>query len=178
MKQKPEAGGAAEGLFAAARTFFACVFAVFTVYALFFRVAGVDGNSMEPNLHSGENVLVTTCLSLPDYGEIVAISRNGAERSIVKRVIARGGDTVDINFATHLITVNGRVIPENYRVLGAVDVQGDLSFPLQVPENCVFVLGDNRNDSLDSRFAEIGCIRFEEILGRVRCRIFPFAAIE
>ena len=165
-------------LYSVTGTFLAAMLFVFIAFVFFFRIAAVDGNSMEPNLHSGENVLVTSTAEMPDYGEIIAISKSGVPNYMVKRVAARGGDVVKINFKTHMLTVNDRVITEHYHVQGAITVQGDVTFPLTVPEGCVFVLGDNRNDSLDSRFSEIGCIRQEEILGKVRCRLFPFGFIE
>ncbi len=179
MKQaKNRRENALSAVYTVTGTFLACVTAVFALFAFCFRLAEVDGNSMEPNLHSGETVFVLQVPGMPDYGQIVAIGSPRTGRSMVKRVLARGGDTVDVNFETHLLTVNGRVIPETYRVLGAITVQGDAVFPLTVPEGSVFVLGDNRNDSLDSRFTEIGCIRQEELLGRVVCRLFPYGTIE
>ena len=178
MKQKNLKEKGIEWLYSVVGTFLAAMLCVFAAFVFFFRIAAVDGESMEPNLHSGENVLVTATGKMPDYGEIVAISKSGRDGYMVKRVAARGGDVVKINFKTHMLTVNDRVITEHYHVQGAITVQGDVTFPLTVPEGSVFVLGDNRNDSLDSRFAEIGCIRQEEILGKVRCRLFPFGFIE
>ena len=178
MKAENKKEKAIEGLFSVVGTFLAAMVCVFIAFVFFFRIAAVDGNSMEPNLHSGENVLVTATATLPDYGQIIAIGKSGRDGYMVKRVAARGGDVVKINFNTHMLTVNDRVITEHYHVQGAITVQGDITFPLTVPEGCVFVLGDNRNDSLDSRFSEIGCIRQEEILGVVRCSLFPFGFID
>ena len=178
MKQNGRESRLAAGVYSAAGTFFGCIMTVFVLFSCFFRFAQVDGDSMEPNLHNGETVFVLAGTGTPAYGEIVAIGRPKTGAAMVKRVLARGGDTVDVNFTTHLLTVNGKVIPEDYRVLGAITVQGDVTFPLTVPEGCVFVLGDNRNDSLDSRFSEVGCIRNEELVGRVICRLFPIAPID
>ena len=145
------------------------------IFVLAGRIAVIDGESMEPNLHDGDVVAIRTAYAMPQRGEIVAVGRTGDKNaSFVKRVIARAGDEVFINFETHLITINGEVIPERYRVVDALSVQGDLTYPATVPEGCVFVLGDNRNDSLDSRFSEIGFIRQEEIAGIAVFRLLPF----
>ena len=162
-------------IYSLAGTFFGLMMCLFAVFVFFGRVAAVNGNSMEPNLHDGDRIVIRTLFSAPNYGDIVAVGRSGGENpSFVKRVIAKGGDEVDIRFDDHLITVNGGVITEHYRVLDALTVQGDLTFPVTVPEGCVFVLGDNRNDSLDSRFSEIGFIRLEELAGKAVFRLFPF----
>ena len=154
----------------------ACIAGVFVLLG---RVAVIDGSSMEPNLHDGDVVAIRTAYAMPDRGEIVAVGRaNDRNASFVKRVVALAGDEIFIDFETHLITINGEVIPERYEVLDALRVQGDLTYPATVPEGCVFVLGDNRNDSLDSRFTEIGFIRQEEIAGVAMFRLLPFGQTE
>lgn len=148
-----------------------CVFALFT-FGL--RLVSVSGDSMNPNVFDGQKIVVSRFMYTPDYGDIVAIGRSTeTENSIIKRVIALPGDELYINFSTHLITVNGNVITEGYKTLGAITDEGDLTYPLTVPEDCVFVLGDNRNNSLDSRFSYIGFIRLDEITGKALFRLFP-----
>ena len=148
-----------------------CVFVLFT-FAL--RLVSVSGDSMIPNIYHGETIVVSNLMYKPDYGDVVAIGRSTeTENSIIKRVIALPGDEIDINFDTHLITVNGGVITETYKTQGAVTEKGDRSYPLRVPEDSVFVLGDNRNNSKDSRFSSVGCIKLDEITGKALFKLFP-----
>ena len=175
MKVKEKNGKLIPAVYSFCGTFIAVMTCVFVAFVFIGRIATVSGSSMEPNLHDGDAVLLTNLYPRPDYGDVIAVGRYDENNpSIVKRIIALGGDEVNINFETHLITVNGGVITEHYKVVDALTVQGDLTYPVTVPEDCVFVLGDNRNDSLDSRFSEVGFIRREEIAGKVVCRIFPF----
>ena len=161
-------------VYAAAGTFMLAITCIFALFVFVGRVAVIDGNSMEPNLHNGDVVFIRAAYDLPERGEIAAIGRADQKNpSFVKRVIARAGDEVEIRFDTHLIVVNGNVYPEHYKVVDALSVQGDVQYPVTVPEGCVFVLGDNRNDSLDSRFSEIGFIRQEEIAGIAVFRLLP-----
>ena len=130
---------------------------------------------MNPGLHEKDKIIISNFLYTPDYGDIIAINRKaGEDDTLIKRVIALGGDEINIDFESHLITVNNRVITEKYRVTAPISRAGDVVFPLTVPENCVFVLGDNRNESLDSRFSEVGCIQLDEIWGRAIIRTSPF----
>lgn len=158
-------------LFSMILTLMVCVFVLFT---LFLRLVSVSGDSMIPNIYHGEKILVSDFMYTPDYGDVVVIGRSTeTENSIIKRVVALPGDTVNINFDTHMITVNGGVITERYRTNGAITERGDMTFPLNVPEGCVFVLGDNRNNSIDSRFSSVGFIRLEEITGKALFKLFP-----
>lgn len=153
-----------------------CVFILFT---FFFRLVEVSGSSMIPNLYNGDKIIVSNFLYNPGYSDIIAIGRSTEEEpSIIKRVIALPGDTVNINFDTHLVTVNGDVILEKYPVNDSISKKGDMTFPLTVPEDCVFVLGDNRNNSIDSRFSKVGFIRLDEITGKALFRLVPFGTFK
>lgn len=148
-----------------------CVFVLFT---FFLRLVSVSGDSMIPNIYHGEKIVVSDFMYTPDYGDVVVIGRTTeTDNSIIKRVVGLPGDTVNINFETHMITVNGGVITEKYRTEGAISKRGDMTFPLNVPEGCVFVLGDNRNNSLDSRYTSVGFIKLDEITGKALFKLFP-----
>lgn len=157
-------------------TFIICIMCVALLFTFVFRTVSVVGESMLPGLNPNDKIIVSKILYTPDYGDIIAISRNaGNEDALIKRVIALPGDKINIDFETHLITVNDRVITENYRVTAPISKKGDMTFPAVVPENCLFVLGDNRNDSLDSRFSEIGFVNINRVEGKAICRISPLS---
>ncbi len=157
------------------------IFAGFMLaFLLLFRVVQVDGNSMYETLHSGDRLLLLSrsVYRTPKCGDIVVISkdsfRNG--RQIIKRVIATQGQTVDIDFDARVVYVDEEALEESYVYfpqLSAAMKQGDIQFPLTVDDGCVFVMGDNRNDSLDSRYSEIGQIDCREILGKVVFLLIP-----
>lgn len=149
------------------------VIAAFVVFCLLFRVIGVEGTSMMPTLHDGDWVAVSGLSVNIEKGDIVIITQPW-ERNvpIVKRVIAKGGDTVDIDFMLGEVYVNGIKLDEPY-IDEPTTLRYDVEFPLVVPEGKVFVMGDNRGDSLDSRSSKIGCIDERYILGKVMIRIYP-----
>ncbi len=149
------------------------IIAVFLVFALMFRAIGVDGDSMVPTLSDGDWVAVTGITLEVERGDIVVVTQPW-ERNvpIIKRVIAVGGDTVDINFETHEVFVNGMRIYEPY-IAEPTRVSYDVQFPLTVEEGKIFVMGDNRNVSLDSRSSKIGLIDERYVLGKAVARIYP-----
>lgn len=162
--------------------------AVVTVVILFtmvFRVATIDGESMENTLYSGEKIIITNLFYTPQYGDIVVISRNAdnsveaedtSDVPIIKRVIAVEGQTVDIDFMSGIVYVDGNALDEPYTKT-PTNAMHDIKFPVTVPEGCIFVLGDNRNESLDSRSSSIGeegMIDVKYVLGRAVLRIYPF----
>ena len=165
------------------------IIAVVVVFSLLFRVATIDGESMERTLFSNDKVIITNLAYEPKFGDIVVISRNAdnsvesvgsSDMPIIKRVIAVGGQTVDIDFESGIVSVDGTQLDEPYANT-PTNRYYDIEFPVYVPEGYIFVLGDNRNDSLDSRSSQIGengLIDTRYVLGHAVLRIFPFDKIE
>ena len=151
---------------------------VFLLFSFGLRFAGVKGNSMTPTLHEGEWLAVTAILPQPARGDIVIISpRNGHHQPLVKRVIAVAGDEMDLSDGRVLI--NGVIIDEPYLPQGletypANEYPSSLNYPARVPAGRVFVMGDNRGGSSDSRFSDVGFVRVNDILGKVLFRAKPF----
>ncbi len=141
------------------------------LFTFAFRVVNVEGSSMKPTLHNNDMVIVSTVGYEAQRGDIVVISStDGLKEPIVKRIVAVGGDTVDINFTTGVVTVNGT---EEEYTDELTSQQFDIAFPITVPEGTVFVLGDNRGNSLDSRSTRVGCVDERLIVGKVLFRFFP-----
>lgn len=154
------------------------------LFTFVFKIVTIDGRSMMNTLKQGEKVIISNIGYEPQQGDIVVISRNmnnityGEDQSapIIKRVIATEGQTVNIDFDAGIVYVDGVALEEPY-VRTPTNLQYDIRFPVVVPSGCVFVLGDNRNDSTDSRSSMIGnegMIDERYILGKALYRIFPF----
>ena len=149
----------------------AAIVVVTFAFLFCFRVFNVEGSSMKPTLQPGDKVVVSTIGYTPKQGDIIVLSgAEGVNKPIIKRVIAVEGDKVDINFTTGIVTVNGR---EEHYAEDLTTQQKDIAFPLEVPEGTVFILGDNRAMSLDSRSSEVGCVDERQIVGKVLFRYFP-----
>ena len=154
-------------------------FVVILVFTFLLRIAEVSGESMLPTLINKDRLIVSYLGYTPAKGDIVLVDCNDTilEEVIVKRVIATEGQTVDIDFATGTVKVDGAVIEEDYiNNLTQLD-EGGHQYPVTVPADCVFVMGDNRMDSLDSRSNLIGFVNEDNILGKVIFRYFPFNSI-
>ena len=135
----------------------------------FFRILQVNGNSMEPSLQDGE-LLITSKFFKFKKGDIVAFYYN--DKILIKRVIATEGEIVSMD-DDGAISVNGTKLEEDY--VSELDYgKCDITFPYKVPENSVFILGDNRKVSLDSRSSSIGCILNDNIIGKINLRVKPF----
>ena len=147
---------------------------IVTVVSCFIvRIIQVSGTSMDPTYRDKDAVLMSCVDESFGRGDVVVISREPkGEQSILKRVIAVEGDTVDIDFENNCVYVNNRLVDEPY-LAEPMEEAGDYNFPVTVPEGCVFVLGDNRNVSLDSRYLEIGFVPRADIFGKVILRVFP-----
>ena len=150
------------------------IIAVFLVFAFIFRLAAVEGGSMNPTLKDGDWLAVKSISTNIKRGDIVIITQpNALNEPLVKRVIAVGGDKVDINFSEGSVTINGEVIYEPF-IAEPTQRQFDIAFPITVPEGCYFVMGDNRNNSIDSRSNIVGFIKYGYILGTAEARLYPF----
>lgn len=143
---------------------------------LLFRNVIVSGSSMKNTLVNGDFlILMSNALyHNPQQGDIVVISKAGYDdgKPIVKRVIATEGQTVDINFITGTVYVDDVALEESY-IIGPTMTTGGTEFPLEVEAGHIFVMGDNRNNSRDSRFTEIGQIDEREILGKAIFLLVP-----
>ncbi len=155
-------------------TVLAVLILVFTFVA---RIIVVSGPSMENTLQNGDAMLVWSLGYTPEQGDVVVLTkRSYQEDSIVKRVIATGGQTVDIDYATGTVYVDGMALEEDYiKEQMQVPSYGDMVNHVTVPEGCLFVMGDNRNQSADSRYPEIGIVDERCVIGRVVAVIFPFS---
>ncbi len=151
------------------------VLAVVVVFTFGVRLIGVDGHSMVPTLQEGDRLLVLNSIFCGGYepGNIVVLRKESfLPTPIVKRVIAVGGQVVDIDLTSGTVFVDGIPLQEDYINERTFTTDGT-EFPLTVPEGCVFVMGDNRNHSNDSRDARLGTVDMRYIIGRAVFLAFP-----
>ena len=151
------------------------VLAVVVIFTFVIRLIGVDGHSMVPTLQDGDRLLVLNSMLYNDYkyGDIVVLRKDTfMAEPIVKRVIATEGQTVDIDFVTGTVYVDGVALREDY-INELTYMDEGTQFPLTVPEGSIFVMGDNRNRSDDSRNAELGTVDTRYVIGRAVFLLFP-----
>ncbi len=145
-----------------------CVLAIFT---LVFRIFVVSGNSMYPTLKDGERLIVSGLFYDPRPGDIICFYNEYKDEVLIKRVIATEGQTIDIT-DDYRVFVDGKELPEDY--IGDIDTHRlSTQMPYTVEKDCVFVMGDNRGDSMDSRDTRVGTVHENDILGRLVIRLFP-----
>ena len=160
-----------------------CILAAILLFNCVARLSRVDGHSMDETLQHGELMLVWSLGYSPRQGDVVVLIKTTAEflggpggEAIVKRVIATGGQTVDIDYDTSTVYVDGEALDEPYITLGMdwpyfdVMMQGT---HFEVPEGQIFVMGDNRNGSTDSRHEWLGTIDEGYLLGKVFLGLWP-----
>lgn len=151
------------------RSLVAVVVGIVLVFAFAVRIVRVDGSSMRETLQDRDLLVVVNRLLSgdPGAGDVVVVSKESFEGGapIVKRVIATAGQTVDIDFAAGVVCVDGAALEEPYAREATWLAEG-VEFPLTVPEGSLFLLGDNRNDSKDSRHPDLGTVDVRYVIGR------------
>ena len=140
------------------------------------RVIDVSGSSMVPTLRDGDKMIVSDLFYKPKYGDIVVFKTDqyDPDRALVKRVIATEGQEISLDFDRGVVYINGSPIEEDY-IAELTTTKLDFIGPQTVPKGCVFVMGDNRNASTDSRKKEIGMVDERMILGRAYYVVFPLS---
>ena len=169
------------------------IFMMILLFTYVFRIAVVQGDSMLPTLKNGDRLLVYQFGSRPNSGDIIVIdadeavlvqqgtlyTADGLHKSIVKRVVAVGGQTLDIHSEEGIIYLDGKPQEELYTntVTQLPDLGNAFGYPFTIPEGFVFVMGDNRDISLDSRYVNVGLVSEDDIEGTVLLRLYPLEHI-
>ena len=149
------------------------------VFTFFIRLVAVSGSSMYPTLVDKDYLVLESNFLYRDVkaGDIVVLKTDYFNEPIVKRVIATGGQTIDIDFAQGIVYVDGVALEEAYinepTYKSYLEYGMGLDYPVTVPEGSVFVMGDNRNESADSRFAPVGCVPESQISVRALLIVVP-----
>lgn len=166
------------------------IFTVMLIFAFLFCTANVDGDSMLPTLENGDRLIVSRLDKNFENGDILIVSSidaylfdeagalysaPGLDKRIVKRLIGKAGDEVNIDFTAGKVFVNGEELDEPYISALTKRDYGAFHYPIVVPEGYVFVLGDNRPISKDSRHPEVGLVPVGDVVGKVVLRISPFS---
>lgn len=155
------------------------LFVLFFVFSLFFRIVEVDGNSMRPTLNDNDKLLIYSFGYTPETGDIVVVGvADETQNTLVKRVIASEGQKVDVDYNYGVVYVDGAALKEDYILSMTQQLNNEISYPYTVPKGCVFVLGDNRDDSKDSRSNEVRAVDADRIVGKAVIRLFPFDSFE
>lgn len=166
------------------------VFIVGFIFTFLFRIAVVQGPSMENTLIDGQKLIMSNLFYKPHNLDIVVIDNqrghvfenqsevgehSGTEKHIVKRVIAVAGQTVDIDFDNSIVYVDGKVVDNSFVKSEWHNNSGAFTYPITIPEGYIYVLGDNRVVSNDSRGSEVGLVPVEDVIGKCIFRIYPFS---
>jgi signal peptidase I len=156
-----------------------CIVSAMLICVLIFvflaRVVGVIGSSMNPTLNDGDMLIISDLFFTPKQGDIVVLRKESfKDEPLVKRVIAVAGQMVDIDFNEGVVYVDGKALQEDYAAEPTLR-QLDFSGPVTVPEGTVFLMGDNRNDSTDSRSSRIGFVDVRYIMGKAYLLVLPGA---
>lgn len=173
-KQKKQ--GFSVSIFEIFGTLLSALIVAILIMTFIFRPVVVDGKSMEPTFYDGERLILSVSYdTMPSNGDVIVISHpKGYDGRIIKRVIATEGQTLSIDFEKNEVVVDGVLLDEPYIAGRTIQTDRSMEIPSVIPEGYVFVMGDNREASLDSRSTMIGLIPVTSIMGKVQMRIMPF----
>lgn len=182
MEHKPELNPAGTGrpvseLYQNIRTLATVLSVLILIFTFVVRIIVVSGPSMENTLFNGDAMVVWSLGYEPKQGDVVVLTQPSyQDDSIVKRVIAVGGQTVDIDYSAGTVSVDGVALQEDYiKEWMRTPSYGEGNNHITVPEGHLFVMGDNRNESADSRYPVIGTIDERLVIGRALLVVFPFS---
>lgn len=181
-REPEEKEGAAHNLYYWLQTLVVAVVAIVLLFGFVCRITRVEGGSMLNTLHENDLLLLWSLGYTPKAGDVVVLNKTGGEspllqdEAIVKRVIATGGQTVQIDYGADVVYVDGVALDEPYICQEDMDIRGTQysgETLFTVPEGQVFVMGDNRNHSTDGRV--IGPVDKDYVIGKAVCVLYPFS---
>ena len=178
-KIKVNTNSAVTGLYSMVKMFVLALITFIVIFTFVFRIATVDGSSMKNTLYDKDKIIVTELYSKPETGDIVVV--NSAEalgKIIVKRVIATEGQTLEIDYDNNQVIVDGIIYDEPYISTITNEPTDYWKIPSVIPKGYVFVMGDNRAFSLDSRDARLQLVSVNDIVGKADFIVFPFDRIQ
>lgn len=148
--------------------------AIVIIFTFFARIIGVDGDSMNPTLINRDRLIISNLAYDPTPGDIVVIHVEGYSEPLIKRVIATEGQTVMLAPDEGLVYVDGVALDEPYTAEATHKNYDTPAYTdIVVPDGCIFVMGDNRNHSSDSRSSTVGMVDERQVIGRALWRLFP-----
>lgn len=161
----------AESVYDIASVVVSAILMVAILFTFFIKISTVSGESMENTLHDADRLVISSIVTDVKYGDVVVTSQpNIFNKVLIKRVIAVGGQTVWFDEETHKVVVDGKVLDEPY-IKEKMEYDESMDKLVTVPEGYIFVMGDNRNNSSDSRDDFVGLIDERYIVGKVIYRI-------